>query len=193
MRDEEKRGRLSSTSLTSSTSAFIPHPSSLVVVWSITALLTLAFVSLIVIAPMALAHGHNSAAFVLYKSFEKFCHQIPERSFYVDGHPLAVCARCTGIYFGFAAGVLFYPVVRSLAQSYPAPARRWLLIALAPAVLDFALDYLGIWQNTRLTRSLSGALLGSVVAFYVVPALLDMIRMSPGWSRSRETKYEQEV
>jgi uncharacterized membrane protein len=148
---------------------------------------------LIVIAPMALAHGHNSAAFVLYKSFEKFCHQIPERSFYVDGHPLAVCARCTGIYFGFAAGVLFYPVVRSLAQSYPAPARRWLLIALAPAVLDFALDYLGIWQNTRLTRSLSGALLGSVVAFYVVPALLDMIRMSPGWSRSRETKYEQEV
>jgi uncharacterized membrane protein len=177
----------------SSNSSLSPHPSSLAVVWATTALLTLAFISLIVLAPVALAHGHNSAAFVLYKSFEKFCHQIPERSFYVDGHPLAVCARCTGIYFGFAAGVLFYPIARSLAQSYPAPARKWLLIALAPAVLDFALDYLGIWENTRLTRSLTGALLGSVVAFYVVPALLDMIRMAPGWSRSRETKYEQEV
>ena len=173
--------------------SFILPPSSLIVVWSITALLALAFVSLIVIAPVALAHGHDSTAFVIYKSFEKFCHQIPERSFYVDGHPMAVCARCTGIYFGFAAGVLSYPLVRSLRQRSPTPARKWLLIALGPAVLDFALDYLGIWNNTHLTRSLTGGLLGSVVAFYVVSALLDMTRMAPRWSRFVATKYEQEV
>ena len=78
--------------------------------------------SLIVIAPMLAAQGRNSIALVIYTAFSKFCHQIPERSFEIAGHPLAVCARCTGIYFGFAAGVLVYPLVRSLKRT-DAPAR----------------------------------------------------------------------
>ncbi|MEW6009680.1 MAG: DUF2085 domain-containing protein [Euryarchaeota archaeon] len=28
------------------------------------------------------------------------CHGCPERSFKIKGHPLPVCARCTGIYLG---------------------------------------------------------------------------------------------
>ena len=148
-----------------------------VIVWAATAALTLLFVSLIVIAPVALAHGHDSMALVIYNSFSKFCHQIPERSFYLDGHPFAVCARCTGIYFGFAAGVLCYPLVRSLKRG-EAPARQWLVIALVPTAFDFALDFFGVWQNTHLSRSLTGALLGAVTAFYVVPGLLAVSRMS---------------
>jgi uncharacterized membrane protein len=148
-----------------------------VIVWAIVATLALLFVSLIVVAPLALAHGHDSTALVIYKSFSRFCHQIPERSFYIDGHPFAVCARCTGIYLGFAAGVLVYPLVRSLKRS-DAPARLWLLVALVPTALDFALDFFGVWQNTHLSRSATGALLGAVTAFYVVPGLLDLSRMS---------------
>ncbi|HEV7374882.1 MAG TPA: DUF2085 domain-containing protein [Pyrinomonadaceae bacterium] len=164
---------------------FIPHPSSLipsssrrsVIMWAIVATLVLLFVSLIVVAPLALAHGRGSNALVIYKSFSRFCHQIPERSFYIDGHPFAVCARCTGIYFGFAAGVLLYPLVRSLKRS-DAPARLWLLVALVPMALDFALDFFGVWKNTHLSRSATGALLGAVTAFYVVPGLVDLSRMS---------------
>jgi uncharacterized membrane protein len=148
-----------------------------VVVWATVATLVLLFVSLIVVAPLALAYGHDFTALVIYKSFSRFCHQIPERSFYLDGHPFAVCARCTGIYFGFAAGVLLYPLARSLRRE-DAPARKWLLVALVPTALDFALDFFGIWQNTHLTRSVTGALLGGVAAFYVVPGLLDLSRMS---------------
>jgi uncharacterized membrane protein len=148
-----------------------------VIVWLIVATLALLFVSLIVIAPMALAHGHDFSALVIYKSFSRFCHQIPERSFYLDGHPFAVCARCTGIYFGFAAGALLYPLVRSLKRS-DAPARLWLVVALVPTALDFALDFFGILKNTHLTRSATGALLGAVTAFYVVPGLVDLSRMS---------------
>jgi uncharacterized membrane protein len=148
-----------------------------VIVWAITATVALLFVSLIVIAPVALAHGHDFTALVIYNSFSRFCHQLPERSFYLDGHPFAVCARCTGIYFGFAAAVLFYPLARSFKRS-DAPARKWLLIALVPIALDFALDFFGVWQNTHLSRSVTGALLGAVVAFYVVPGLLDLSRMN---------------
>jgi uncharacterized membrane protein len=148
-----------------------------VIVWAITATVILAFVSLIVVAPLALAHGHEFAALVIYKSLGRFCHQIPGRSFYLEGHPFAVCARCTGIYFGFAAGVLLYPLVRSLRRS-DAPARKWLLVALVPTALDFSLGFFHIWENTHLSRSITGALLGGVTAFYVVPGLLDLSRIS---------------
>lgn len=147
-----------------------------VIVWAVMATLTLGFVSLIVIAPVALAHGYDLTARVIYSSFGRFCHQIPARSFDLEGHPFAVCARCTGIYFGFAAGVLLYPLVRSLKQT-AAPARKWLLIAVVPMALDFGLDFLGVWHNTHLSRSVTGALAGAVAACYVVPGLLDLSRM----------------
>lgn len=148
-----------------------------VIVWSMTATLTLFFVSLIVVAPVALAHGYNTSAFVLYEMFHHVCHQIPERAFYLEGHPFAVCARCTGIYFGFAAGVLLYPLARSLRRG-DAPARKWLLIALVPTLIDFTLGVFHLWENTHLSRSLTGVLLGTVGAFYVVPGLMDLSRMS---------------
>ena len=147
-----------------------------VVVWALAVVLTITFVSLIVIAPLALLHDYNSPALVLYEMFRRVCHQNPERAFYLEGHPFAVCARCTGIYFGFAAGVLLYPLVRSLRR-VDAPARRWLLLALLPAFVDFALGVTGIWENTHLSRFVTGALLGAVTAFYVVPGLMDLSRM----------------
>jgi uncharacterized membrane protein len=145
-------------------------------VWAITATLVLGFVSLVMVAPVARAHGHTLSAFFIYEMFGRVCHQIPERSFQLAGHPLAVCARCTGIYFGFAGVVLAYPLVRSLNRS-DAPARKWLLLAAVPTALDFALGFSGIWKNTHWSRALTGALLGAVAALYVVPGLMDLGHM----------------
>src|SRR5438105_10030196 len=58
-------------------------------VWAITAVLTLLFVSMIVIAPVAQGYGYDSIALIIYTTFGKFCHQIPERSFFIDRHPFA--------------------------------------------------------------------------------------------------------
>ena len=145
-------------------------------VWASAATLVLGFVSLVVVAPVARAHGHTLSAFFIYEMFGRVCHQIPERSFQLAGHPLAVCARCTGIYFGFAGAVLFYPLVRSLNRT-AAPARKWLLLAAVPTALDFALGLSGVWENTHWSRALSGALLGAVAALYVVPGLVDLGHM----------------
>jgi uncharacterized membrane protein len=114
---------------------------------------------------------------VLYEMFGLVCHQIPERSFQVEGHPFAVCARCTGIYFGFAAGVLIFPLVRSLSR-VDIPARKWLLLAAVPTLLDFSLGFFRLLENTHWSRSLTGALLGAVAAFYVLPGLMDLSRVS---------------
>jgi uncharacterized membrane protein len=158
------------------------------IVWAITATLTLFYVSLIVVAPVALAHDYDSSAFVLYQMFGRVCHQIPGRSFFIEGHPFAVCARCTGIYFGFAVGVVVYPLVRSLRR-VDTPERKWLILSLAPALLDFALGFFGIWENTHLSRVVTGALLGAVAALYVVPGLVDLSRMTLGRSSSSMSHF----
>jgi uncharacterized membrane protein len=144
-----------------------------VLVWGILAALSLTIAGLIVAAPLATAYGHDSFAFSIYRTFGHLCHQIPERSFHVAGHPFAVCARCTGLYFGFAAGVVLYPIVRSLKES-DGPSLRWLFIAALPLVVDWGLGMLGIWENTHLSRVASGALLGGMAAVYVVPGVIDL-------------------
>jgi uncharacterized membrane protein len=141
--------------------------------WGLTASFVLAVIGLIVLAPWARAHGHAGLSAAVYSGFSATCHQMPERSFHLEGFPLAVCARCFGLYAGAAAGVLLYPLARGLARR-DAPGRAWLLLAAAPTTVDFALGFFGVWENTHLSRFLTAILLGATVAFYVVPAALDL-------------------
>jgi uncharacterized membrane protein len=139
----------------------------LVVAGSLTAFLS------ILIAPIALANGHARLAAIIYKTFSHLCHQLPERSFFIDGHSFAACARCTGIYAGFAIAALLYPLVKSLKQT-DAPARKWLFLAALPLLLDFLYEFVGLGHNTHTSRLLTGGLLGSVAVFYIMPGLLDL-------------------
>jgi uncharacterized membrane protein len=146
------------------------------VVWGLVAVVCLFVLALVFLAPVAQARNHTFLAFSIYQGFRYVCHQIPARSFYVMGHPLAVCARCTGIYVGLAAGVIIYPLVRPI-RKIETPRRLWLLLALAPMTIDFSLTFLGIWQNTHLSRFLTGALFGAVTSLYIVPGLIDLARI----------------
>jgi uncharacterized membrane protein len=141
--------------------------------WFLVVAGSLAFMSLILGAPLALKAGHPFWGLTIYRAFSYVCHQIPERSFFINGHPFAVCSRCTGLYAGFAAATIFYPVIRSLRQT-EAPARKWLFIAAAPLAIDFALGYFAIWDNTHSSRFATGALLGAVSVFYVMPGLVEL-------------------
>jgi uncharacterized membrane protein len=142
-------------------------------VWLSAALGCLAVMSLILGAPLALNSGHPFWALTIYQGFSFVCHQIPERSFFIAGHPFAVCARCTGLYTGFTVATVAYPLVRSLRQT-EAPARKWLFLAAAPLAIDFAVGYFGIWENTHSSRFATGALLGAVAVLYVMPGLMDL-------------------
>jgi uncharacterized membrane protein len=141
--------------------------------WLIAAMGSLAVMSLILGAPLALETGHPFWALTIYRAFSYVCHQIPERSFFIGGHPFAVCSRCTGLYAGFAAATVVYPLIRSLRQT-EAPARKWLFLAAAPLAIDFAVGYFGIWENTHSSRFATGALLGAVAVFYVLPGLMEL-------------------
>jgi uncharacterized membrane protein len=143
------------------------------VFWLASAATVVGLVSLVVIAPVAAAGGHNDVAFAIYRAFGTICHQIPERSYCIDGHKLAVCSRCTGIYAGFAFTLLVYPLVRSLRDT-STPPRSYLIFAALPLAIDFSLTFFGIWENTHTSRLLTGLLLGSVAVFYVMPGIVEL-------------------
>jgi uncharacterized membrane protein len=143
------------------------------VFWAISAAVIWFLLAQVIVAPLAAASGHNDLALGIYRAFGAVCHQLPHRSYFIAGHKLAVCSRCTGLYFGFALTLLAYPLIRSL-RSTQLPARRWLILAAMPLAVDFSLTFFGFWENTHTSRLLTGALLGSVAVFYVMPGLMEL-------------------
>ncbi|HEY6047411.1 MAG TPA: DUF2085 domain-containing protein [Pyrinomonadaceae bacterium] len=150
-----------------------PASRSATAIWLFTTAIALAIIGLILGAPLAQSHGHPEFATPIYRAFSFVCHQIPERSFHLGGHQFGVCSRCTGLYAGFAVAALVYPLARSLKRT-DTPSRLWLILAAVPLAIDFALGYFSIWQNTLLSRFLTGALLSSVAVFYIMPGLIEL-------------------
>lgn len=143
------------------------------VFWLFSVAVVLPVFSLILVAPFAAAGGHSDIAGGIYGAFATLCHQLPERSYFIDGHKLAVCSRCTGVYAGFALTLLLYPSIRSLKNPFT-PRPSWLLLAALPLAIDFSVNFFGFWQNTHTSRLLTGALLGSAVVFYVMPGIIEL-------------------
>lgn len=104
------------------------------------------------------------AAF-MYVLGSRICHQIAERSFHLDGAQLPVCARCFGIYVGFAAGALLAPGrVR---------ARRVLILGAVPTLFTLLAEWSGVWQTSNVARAIAGAPLGIAVGLAVITAIRD--------------------
>ena len=104
------------------------------------------------------------AGALIYQGYALLCHQLPERSAHAHGVPFALCHRCFGIASGLVVGVLATPLVVSMAPEVgEALGRRagWVVgLALAPLAVDWALGASGVWANTPLSRTLTGALFG---------------------------------
>ncbi len=142
-------------------------------VWLILFLLSSVWLGLIIAAPLLKQAGFTGLSAAIYYAFGFICHQIPERSFHVGEDIFAVCARCFGVYAGIFLGFLFYPLFRPLSDIEPLP-RVWLLLATFPLAIDLGLTFFGIWENTHLSRFLTGAILGAACAVYILPALVEI-------------------
>ena len=111
-------------------------------------------------------------AFV-YAAGGLICHQLPERSFFLDGRQLPVCARCTGLYLSGAAGFLGWFIWKTTRGWRPfiLPPRAALAIVVAagvPTAVSYATGVIGLWDGSNITRALLavplGASAGAVVA-----------------------------
>ena len=119
----------------------------------------LALASAAIATPSLLEHS-PALAFALRRGFALVCHQQPERSFFLFGGSVAVCARCLGIYVGASAGLL----VRVSRQV----ARRSLIAAAAFNVVDGFWEFAGMYGNWSGTRFALGIALGMAGATLVM-------------------------
>lgn len=144
-------------------------------VWAITTAVVFVWVLLIVLPPIFAASGFTGFSSPLYKFFSFICHQLPDRTFHFGEHPLAVCSRCFGVYFGLFAGLLMYPLWRNIDDIEPLP-RKWLILSIIPMGIDWSLTAFDIWRNTFATRFITGLILGVACATYIIPAVVEIFR-----------------
>lgn len=109
----------------------------------------------------------ESVRAALYAAFSPVCHGLDARSFHLHGEALAVCHRCTGIFAGLFGGTLLWPFARRFETRLTQHAGFVLGLSLLPAAVDWSLGVTGLWANTPATRSLTGALFGSVAGVYL--------------------------
>ncbi|HTH38746.1 MAG TPA: DUF2085 domain-containing protein [Pyrinomonadaceae bacterium] len=143
-------------------------------VWAVTIAIVSLWVAAIVLGPVSRTGGWGIDA-PIYSFFSYICHQLPERSFHFGAEPLAVCSRCFGVYFGLLAGLIVYPLWRKIDDIEPLP-RIWLILSMIPIAIDWSLTVFGIWENTHLSRFITGLILGAACATYIVPALVEIRR-----------------
>jgi uncharacterized membrane protein len=131
------------------------------------------WIGAILLAPYLRSRGSGFAPW-LYACFSPLCHQIPSRSFRLFGQPLAVCARCFGIYAGFLAGAAAYPRIRGFSPPR-LPDMRLFLALSAPIAIDAAANLFGIWSLGNAPRFLTGLAWGTILPYFLMAGIGDLI------------------
>jgi len=119
---------------------------------------------LLIFAAPGILSENRAVGRAIYLFFSSVCHQRPERCFLFLGEPLAVCARCLGLYLGFFFGLLgsvLLPGFKRLLLAHP----RSILFFFLPMAIDVLLP------NTHWSRLITGMGASFPVAFLVHQAV----------------------
>lgn len=130
------------------------------------------------VAPLA-APVAPVATTVLYAIGALLCHQLPERSFHVDGHQWLVCARCSGLYVGAGLGVLlaWAYLRRHPSAVWPRPRVLTILQVVAlPTLITVATAWLGLGDPPNLWRAVLAVPLGLVAGAVAVALVNDRVK-----------------
>jgi uncharacterized membrane protein len=117
----------------------------------------------------AAAHGSHGTLTVLVPVIgSRVCHRRPERSFHTAGVQWPVCARCSGLYVGAAAGAWF---------GLTGHLRRWigrrrmavlLIVASVPTAVSWAAEWGVGLPMANVTRAIAAMPLGAAVGAAIV-------------------------
>lgn len=117
----------------------------------------------------------SKVSLLTYQLFSTTCHQLDDRSFHIFGFRLGVCSRCTSIYIGFLLATVVYPFFHRV-DSKKLPAIWYLLVAAALLLIDSSLEIFHFQNNTFLSRSVTGFILGFVLPFYLIPGFVNFVQ-----------------
>jgi len=142
----------------------------------------------LLIIPLFFAEGNplqQKIAGFITLFFAPICHQNPARSFFIKGHQAIVCARCTGLYFGFFFGSILYPFFKELQNThFPS---KWLLAsALTTSILEYFLAKTALIYPRLPIRAAAGFGSGAIITFFTIPALIDFSHLIMNKIRKRQ-------
>ncbi len=127
-----------------------------------------------VVAVPWLASHDSIFAPVLRLVYKPGCHQLPERCLDLGFGPMAVCARCMGLYIGGCLGLLW----TTLRNRSSRPRPLWLAVVAAPTVLDFVAGQIGLPSLGNWPRFALAIPLGLLAGLYLGDGLLEIVRQN---------------
>ncbi len=103
------------------------------------------------------------------KIYSLVCHQETDKSFFIDGFKIEVCARCTGIY----TGAVLFSIAGLLVSKLRPRDKKWLLYSMIPMAADVVLYSAGIYDYTKWIAFSTGLILGSASILYIFTGIED--------------------
>ena len=109
-----------------------------------------------------------------YAAFKLLCHQQPERSYFILGKQMTVCARCLGVYLGVLVGLVIYPFSKSLNNT-KLPPIRMLAWFFMPIIIDGLFQSFHVYNSGNYIRTATGLIATAPLAFYAVPLINQIV------------------
>ena len=162
----------------------------------------LVFILPILLYPLFMSTGSptlTSIAAAIKFAYHATCHQLPERSLFIFGYQMAVCARCFAIYAAFlAGGILFYFLRNKLK---PWDIKLYIILCIPMAIDGFAQLFLVpiprgfdanglVWStlSNNGIRVITGAIFGLASALFTLPYMQEIFEMEEEDQKEKENK-----
>jgi uncharacterized membrane protein len=121
--------------------------------------------------PLAVKCGQPLLADWFYDVFSGSCQQQPTRTFWMLDYPMALCARCVGVYLGFSSSSVYGVFQQKVTVS------GFFIVALVIVTFgEKALEWSNIWAGNNEIRFLSGIGLGFLI-FLLVSWVIGFVMM----------------
>jgi len=131
-----------------------------------------------VLAPPLLEAATGRPASWLRLVYSLVCHQIPERSLSVAGGPLAVCARCVGLYLGGVLGLAAAAALVVGRERRVGPG--WIGVLVLPTAADGLLAALGASPLGDLSRLVVAVPAGFAAGGLLAVGIFDLVSLVSG-------------
>lgn len=106
------------------------------------------------------------------------CHRRPDRSFYINGEQMPICARCTGELIGM--------IVAVLSCFFYRPSITVTLILMVPMLIDGFAQLLTSYESNNIKRVITGFLFGyALVMLFVIFTIMSYMY---GYNKALQNK-----
>jgi uncharacterized membrane protein len=105
-----------------------------------------------------------------------WCHQRSDRSLFINGNQMPVCARCLGIFLGIPFGILASTLtwIGDVDERLHKKVLVLISIGYAPILIDSIGQSVGSWDSTNTIRLLTGTTAGIVFGI-ILTILINVI------------------